>query len=184
MPLPPGKTHYTYADLKLTDEGERIEIIYGKPYFMKSASLAHQTVSGALLVHFANFLHGKAGEVLARPLGVRLFEKPGDAPEDVDTVVESDILVVCDKSKFDKYGCVGAPDLIVEILEPYTYYHDLFIKLDLYQRAGVREYWIADPDSRTFKVFTLDENGIYHVSRAYGQHDSINVGVGRLRYKA
>ncbi|MDE7229671.1 MAG: Uma2 family endonuclease [Oscillospiraceae bacterium] len=177
MPLPSEKTHYTFADLQLTEEHERIEIIHGYAYFMRSGTLDHQQISGELLRQFANFLDGKSPKILVRPLSVRLFEKDSDTPEVVDTVVEPDLLIVHDKSKFDEFGCKGVPDLIIEILEPYTYYHDCFVKLDLYQQAGVREYWIVDPESKTVKVLTLDDEGIYHISKAYKQTDTVKVNI-------
>ena len=93
-----------------------------------------------------NFLEGKKCKVCPAPFAVRLFEKDGDASEDMDTMVEPDISVVCDNSKQDKHGCKGAPDLVVEILSQSTQRHDQLVKLGLYQRAGVREYWIAGPE--------------------------------------
>lgn len=176
MPLPPGKSHYTYADLKLTDESERIEIIYGKAYFMKSGSPAHQLTSGGLLCQFADFLDDKSFEILARPYGVRLFEKEGDTDEDIDTIVEPDLLIGA-KKRFGERGYIGAPDLIVEIVEPYTYNHDRVIKLDLYMRAGVREYWLVDPVGLTVEVFLLDEEGKYKLSGVYQRTDTIEVNV-------
>ena len=83
------------------------------------------------------------------PFGVRLFEKDGDVPDDVDTVVEPDISVICDKNKLDKHGCKGAPDMVIEVLSPSTLRHDRFVKLALYQQAGVREYWVVEPETRT-----------------------------------
>lgn len=78
------------------------------------------------------------------PFGVRLFEQNGERPEDVDTMVEPDISVVCDRGKIDKYGCKGAPDLIIEVLSPSARRHDRLVKLNLYQRAGVQEYWMVE----------------------------------------
>ena len=73
-------------------------------------------------------------------------------------MVEPDISVVCDHDKLDRHGCKGAPDLVVEVLSPSTQRHDRLVKLDLYQRAGVREYWILSPEERTAQVFLL-QNG-------------------------
>lgn len=92
----------------------------------------------------ANFLDGKQCRVYPAPFGVRLFEQNGERPEDVDTMVEPDISVVCDRGKIDKYGCKGAPDLIIEVLSPSTRRHDRLVKLNLYQRAGVQEYWMVE----------------------------------------
>lgn len=104
------------------------------------------------------------------PFGVRLFEQNGERPEDVDTMVELDISVVCDRGKIDKYGCKGAPDLIIEVLSPSTRRHDRLVKLNLYQRAGVQEYWMVDPDNQSVQVFTLDR-GALKICEDYGPGD-------------
>lgn len=107
----------------------------------------------------------------------RLFEKDGDTSEDVDTMVEPDISVVCDHDKLDKHGCKGAPDLVVEVLSPSTRRHDRLIKLDLYQRAGVKEYWIVDPDSQSVQVFLQDDNSSLRLHEDYGREDIAKVNV-------
>ena len=125
----------------------------------------------------ANFLEGKKCKVYPAPFAVRLFEKDGDTPEDVDTMVEPDISVVCDHDKLDKHGCKGAPDLVVEVLSPSTRRHDRLIKLDLYQRAGVKEYWIVDPDSQSVQVFLQDDNSSLRLHEDYGREDIAKVNV-------
>ncbi len=92
-------------------------------------------------------------------------------------MVEPDISVVCDRSKLDKHGCKGAPDLIVEILSPSSLRHDRLVKLNLYQRAGVREYWIADPENRSVMVFLPDSNGSFRLREDYGWEDVAKVNV-------
>lgn len=96
-----------------------------------------------------NYLSGKKCEVYAAPFAVRPFERDGDDPENVDTMVEPDITVVCDPSKLGDIGCKGAPDLVMEILSPSTQRHDKLTKFNLYQWAGVREYWITGLDKTT-----------------------------------
>ena len=91
--------------------------------------------------------------------------------------MEPDISVVCDRSKLDKYGCKGAPDLIIEILSPSTQRHDQLVKLNLYQRAGVREYWIVDPENKTVRVMVQDANGHLWPHEIYKQEDIAKVGV-------
>ena len=91
-------------------------------------------------------------------------------------MVEPDVSVVCDRSKIDKRGCKGAPDLIVESLSPPTRRHDRLVKLNLYQRAGVWEYWIADPDNESVQVFTLD-SGALKLREDYGREDVAKVNV-------
>lgn len=110
------------------------------------------------------------------PFGVRLFEQNGERPEDVDTMVEPDSSVVCDRGKIDKYGCKGAPDLIIEVLSPSTRRHDRLVKLNLYQRAEVQEYWMVDPDNQSVQVFTLDR-GALKICEDYGPGDVARVNV-------
>ena len=177
MALPAEKARYTFADCLTWDENESIEIINGEAFMMATPSRIHQKISGELFRQLANYLEGKKCEVYSAPFGVRLFEQDGDRPEDVDTVVEPDISVVCDRSKLDKHGCKGAPDLIVEILSPSALRHDRLVKLNLYQRAGVREYWIADPENRSVMVFLPDSNGSFRLREDYGWEDVAKVNV-------
>ena len=116
MALSAEKINYTFADVLSWDEDERIEIVSGKVFMMATPSRIHQKITGELFRQLANFLEGKQCEVYAAPFGVRLFEQDGDSAENVDTVVEPDISLVCDRSKLDKRGCKGALDMIVEVL--------------------------------------------------------------------
>ncbi len=176
MALPVEKTRYTFADCLSWDEKERIEIINGEAFMMATPSSRHQEISMELSRQLANFLEGKRCKVYPAPFGVRLFEQDGDRPEDVDTMVEPDISVVCDRNKIDKHGCKGVPDLIIEILSPSTRRHDRLVKLNLYQRAGVREYWMVDPDNESVQVFTLD-GGALKIREDYGREDVAKVNV-------
>ena len=177
MPLPAEKERYTFADVLTRDEDDRIEIIHGEAFMMAPPPRIHQKVSVAIISQLYNFLEGKKCEVYPAPFGVRLFEQEGDRPEDVDTLVEPDISVVCDKSKLDHHGCKGAPDLVVEILSPSTQRHDRLVKLRLYQRAGVREYWIVDPDARTVQVMLRDDDGNLQLHEIYSHRDIAKVNV-------
>ena len=116
MALSAEKINYTFADVLSWDEDERIEIVSGKVFMMATPSRIHQKITGELFRQLANFLEGKQCGVYAAPFGVRLFEQDGDSAENVDTVVEPDISLVCDRSKLDKRGCKGASDMIVEVL--------------------------------------------------------------------
>lgn len=177
MALPAEKINYTFADVLSWDEDERIEIISGKVFMMATPSRIHQKITGELFRQLANFLEGKQCEVYAASFGVRLFEQDGDSEENVDTVVEPDISVVCDRSKLDKRGCKGAPDMIVEVLSPSTLRHDRLVKLNLYQQAGVREYWIIDPENRAVQVFLQDGSGSLRICEEYGSQDVAKVNV-------
>ena len=125
------KMKYTLADCLAWEEGTRGEIIDGEAVMMAPPSTAHQLISMELARQLANFLEGRKCRVLPAPFAVRLFERAGDKPEDVQTVVEPDLSVVCDSAKLEKYGCRGAPDLVVEVLSPST------------QRSSVKARWVA-----------------------------------------
>ena len=177
MALPAEKRRYTFADCLTWGENERIEIINGEAYMMAPPSRVHQEISTELVRQLANFLEGKRCRVYPAPFGVRLFEVDRDTPDDVDTIVEPDISVVCDKSKLDDHGCKGAPDMVVEILSPSTQRHDRLVKLGLYQRAGVREYWIVNPEDRTVQVMLQDGNGILQLHEVYDRQGVARVNV-------
>lgn len=176
MALPAEKGRYTFADALTWEENERVEIIHGEVFLMAPPRRTHQEISVALASQLYNFLEGKKCRVYPAPFGVRLFEQEGDAPEDVDTVVEPDLSVVCDLSKLDEYGCKGAPDLVIEILSPSSLRHDRLVKLNLYQQAGVREYWIVDPATRSVQVF-LPDGGALRIHEEYGPKDIAKVNV-------
>ncbi len=176
MALPAEKARYTFADILTWEEKERAEIIDGEVFLMAPPRRVHQDVLTELTRQLANFLEGKKCRVYPAPFGVRLFEQEGDAPEDVDTMVEPDISVVCDLRKLDEYSCRGAPELVIEILSPSSLRHDRLVKLNLYQRAGVREYWIVNPDEQSVQVFLLD-GGILQIHEVYGPEDIAKVNV-------
>ena len=172
----PKEEQYTFADVLTWDESERIELINGIPYMMSPPLTVHQGILIEMSTQINSFLKGKKCRLFPAPFGVRLFEQDGDSPDDVDTIVEPDISVICDRSKLDKYGCKGAPDFIVEILSPSTQRHDRLVKFDLYQRAGVREYWIVDPERKFVQVLLLEE-GRYHAPLVYGAEEQVPVTV-------
>lgn len=177
MALPAEKPRYTFADVLGWDESERVELIDGEVIMMAPApARVHQGISMELSSQLHAYLKGKKCKVYAAPFDVRLFEADGDQSEDVDTVVEPDITIVCDPSKLDERGCKGAPDMVVEILSPATQRHDRFTKFSLYQRAGVREYWIVDPDSKTVQSFIL-EDGRFSVKEFGTAGDKMKVNV-------
>ena len=176
MALPAEKERYTLADALAWDEQDRIELIDGYPVMMAPPVRVHQKVIGELFAQLYDYLRGKKCEVYIAPFAVRPFERDGENPEDVDTLVEPDISVVCDLSKLDDIGCKGAPDLVMEILSPSTTRHDRFTKFNLYQRAGVREYWIIDPADKSVQVFVL-EDGHYTAQDFGTAGDTVRVNV-------
>lgn len=166
---------YTYADLMAWD-GPQYELIEGEPRMMAPPSGRHQEILGAMHAQIWSYLQGKSCKVFPAPYGVRLFEKEKDTPDEVDTMVEPDITVVCDPKKLDDAGCKGAPDMVAEILSASTRRHDKVTKFDLYQRAGVKEYWIVDPEIQVVQVYTLEKDR-YHAATVYTREQSLPVGV-------
>ena len=136
---------YTYADYLSWGDEERYEIIDGIAYAMASPTVQHQRISRELMVFLHNFFKNKPCEVFSAPFDVRLFPKEDDSDT---TVVQPDILVVCDSKKLqDGKFCLGAPDLIIEILSRNSAVMDRKVKAEKYQQAGVREYWIVNSDN-------------------------------------
>jgi Uma2 family endonuclease len=136
----------------------------------------HQDVSVQLVVEFGSYLRGKKCKVYHPPFDVILPEE-GETLETAKNIVQPDIFVVCDKDKITPGGCYGAPDLVVEILSPSTAKRDIKDKRKLYQRAGVREYWIVDPVHKTVHVYKVDEEGKYSFPETYTEDDKIKVGI-------
>lgn len=155
---------YTYADYLKWTFDERLEIIKGKIFQMSPApGSVHQLISGAVFNELYNYLKGKSCKVLSAPFDVRLTRRSFD-DQDIITVVQPDICVICNLQKIDDKGCIGAPDLIVEILSPGNNKKELQNKYEVYEEAGVLEYWIIHPLEKTFFKYTL-ENGRFQSSR-------------------
>ena len=169
---------YNYADyLTWTDENERWEIIEGEAYMMSPAPRRkHQKISGKLFLEFGKYLEEKNCEVYSAPFDVRFGKNVND--EDIETVVQPDISVICDKNKLDDKGCIGAPDLIVEILSPSTASRDKIEKLNLYEKYEVKEYWIVEPLDETIMIFKLQKDGKYGRPDIYSvESEDIKVGI-------
>jgi Uma2 family endonuclease len=168
---------YTYADYLQWSEEERWELINGVAYNMTPApSINHQRISRELLVQFATFLKAKKCEIFDAPFDVRL-PAPGESDETTGTVVQPDLVVVCDPSKLDERGCKGAPDLVIEILSPDSVVRDMKEKFVLYERAGVQEYWVVYPAEKMVMVFHRGSNGAYGRPANYTSEDRVLVGV-------
>lgn len=151
---------HTYGDYLKWPEDARYELIDGVAYLMAPApAISHQEVAGEVYRQMANALAGKPCRVLIAPVDVRL-PKAGEADELIDTVVQPDVLAVCDAAKLSERGVRGAPDWVLEVLSPATAAHDQVRKRHLYEQAGVREYWMVHPTDRVLTVYRL-ENGAY-----------------------
>jgi Uma2 family endonuclease len=158
--------YHTYGDYLTWPEDVRYELIDGVAYAMAPApTLEHQVLVGALLVQIKAALQGGPCRALVAPLDVRL-PQAGEADETVDSVVQPDLLVVCDPAKLDRRGVRGAPDWIIEVLSPATAVHDQVVKRALYERAGVREYWLVHPLDRVLMIYRLQHG-------AYGKPDVV-----------
>jgi Uma2 family endonuclease len=149
---------HTYGDLRRWDGDTRWEIIEGQAYAMTGPSWQHQAVAAGLAAQLLTWFRGHGCRVLPAPLDVRLPH--GDEADDaIETVVQPDISVVCDVGKLDARGCRGAPDLVIEILSPSTAARDHLTKRALYERHGVREYWIVHPIDRIVTIHRRSSEG-------------------------
>ena len=173
------KNHsYSYADYLTWPEEERWEIIDGVPYDMSPApSRRHQGISMALSGEFYAYLKGKPCRVYAAPFDVRMPKEGEVEDKDIKTVIQPDLAVVCRQERLDERGCKKAPDLVVEILSPFTSNKDSVKKFNLYEREGVREYWVVRPDEETVAVFKLEGNNRFGRPEMYTAEDKIKVGI-------
>ena len=168
--------HYTYADYLTWPDDARYELIDGEAFLMAPAPLIeHQEVAGEVFRQLANQLDGKPCRPYIAPVDVRL-PRADEADAAIDTVVQPDVLVVCDPAKIDRRGVRGAPDWLLEVLSPSTAAHDQIAKRRTYERAGVREYWLVHPSDRTLTVYVLD-NGQYGRPEIYELKDATPIGV-------
>jgi Uma2 family endonuclease len=164
---------YTYADYLTWKFNERVELIKGWVYKMTPAPRRiHQEIESNLQGFIWNKIKNKDCKVYSSPFDVRLVKNKGISDNEIETVVQPDICVVCDLDKLDDKGCVGAPDLIIEILSPSTIKKDYTEKFNLYEENGVKEYWIANPEGRSLQVFHL-ENGIYEELETFEEKEDI-----------
>jgi len=156
---------YSYADYLQWKFDERVELIKGRIFKMSPApSSYHQEISVEITRVLANYLKGNLCKIYSAPFDVRLIHKSKNN-HDVQTVVQPDICVVCDPSKIDERGCLGAPDIVVEILSPGNNKKELQNKYEVYEENGVKEYWIVSPQDKTFFKYTLNQEGVYDPSR-------------------
>jgi len=154
--------HFTYRDYRQWPDDERWELIDGVAYNMCAAPTTyHQTIAFELGRKIADFLDEKECTVFPVPVDVFFFRLNEQDEDDVDTVVQPDVTVVCDKAKIRPRGIWGAPDFVVEILSPSTSRKDLSEKFALYQRFGVKEYWVIDPPGRWLQQYLLGDDGLY-----------------------
>jgi Uma2 family endonuclease len=168
---------YTYADYKNYPEGERIEIIDGHIYGMAAApSRVHQAIISDLITILNNYMKSNniPCKVYPAPFDVMLTDV--EDIENCKNIVQPDISVICNKNKLTDKGCIGAPDMIIEVVSPFNPSSDYVRKLNLYEQYKVREYWIINPMEQTVFVYKLDDDTMqYAAPKAYTFKDKIKV---------
>jgi Uma2 family endonuclease len=169
---------YSYADYLLWSFEERVELIKGRIFKMSPApNRKHQQTVGNIYFHYRNFFNEKqcGCDLLIAPFDVRLYDskRKSNNDKDIFTVVQPDLCIVCDKDKLDEQGCIGAPDLIVEILSKGNSRKEMRTKYDLYEENGVKEYWIVFPYEEVLQQFVLNEQNKYVLHRSYVTDESV-----------
>ncbi|SEJ77385.1 Endonuclease, Uma2 family (restriction endonuclease fold) [Dyadobacter sp. SG02] len=153
---------YTYADYMKWGGEERAELINGKVFpIPNTPGTVHQRISGMLSAEIWQLLKNSDYQIFAAPFDVRLSKFDGKTDEEINTVVQPDISVICDPNKVDERGCLGAPDWVIEILSPGNVGKEMNEKFDVYEESGVKEYWLVKPDDEVVFVYILDEAGKY-----------------------
>jgi Uma2 family endonuclease len=171
MPMPSENKEFSYEDYLTWPDDQRCEILDSSAYMQAAPSRIHQEITGELFRQFANYLQGKPCKVYHAPFCVRLDNEKNAS--DIRNVVEPDITIVCDRSKLDDKGCKGVPDMIIEVISPSSGKMDRILKFNRYEKAGVKEYWIVEPDERIVSVFTLQDSGRYGRPDMYTESNTI-----------
>lgn len=169
---------YTYADYLTWLDGKTRELLDGFIKKMSPApSLTHAEITAELLTSFRNYIKKNGGKCRAytAPFDVRLPKNEEKADDKIYTVVQPDICIVCDETKLDERGCLGAPDMVVEILSLSTMKYDFAEKFTAYETAAVKEYWIVSPKDKGVNVFILQQNGKYDSGTVYEGETEIPV---------
>jgi Uma2 family endonuclease len=167
---------YTYADYLNWADDKLRELIDGFVKMMSAPGTKHQRTCVKMVTRLSNMIEKNKGncEVFVAPFDVRLPKNGEKDDHKIYDVVQPDICVVCDPSKLDDNGCLGAPDLIMEIQSLSTARYDLTKKVDLYEASGVREYWVVFPDG--VEVFLLQPDGKYDEGTKY-KRGKVPVGI-------
>jgi Uma2 family endonuclease len=165
---------YTYADYLTWQFKERVELIRGWILKMSPApNTVHQSSSTTIQGEMYSYFKKSTCRLFDAPFDVRLVDsKKSKSDKLVYTVVQPDICVICDAKKLDERGCIGAPDLIVEIVSPGNSMREMKTKYELYEENGVREYWIANPLEKNIMLYFLKAKK-YHLKKIYFDDDAI-----------
>jgi Uma2 family endonuclease len=154
----PVERPHTYGDIRAWGDETRWELIDGQAYAMAGPNRLHQHVLTRLLLQLVPYFDGRGCQVVPAPFDVRL-PYGDEADDEVQTVVQPDIVVVCDRSKLDDRGCRGAPDVVIEVLSPSTAGRDQVIKRAIYERHGVGQYWLVHPTDRVVTIYRRGSEG-------------------------
>ena len=166
--------NYSYADYITWQFTDAVELIKGKIMLMSPApSVEHQRIERKLLLAIGGYLQNKSCEVFPAPFDVRLYDRKKSllASQDIHTVVQPDLCVICQPELLDAQGCNGAPDWIVEILSKGNSKLELKTKYALYEECGVTEYWLVYPEQRAIHQFVLNAQGVYELNAMYTDDD-------------
>ncbi|QNN40285.1 Uma2 family endonuclease [Pedobacter roseus] len=183
--LPPVKTVneidfsaiYSYADYMRFEFEERLEIIKGRVFRMSPApSHIQQGVLTNIFGLIYNTLQGKSCRVYSAPFDVRLAKK-NQIDKEIYTVIQPDLVVICDQSKLDERGCIGAPDILVEILSPGNNKKELINKYEVYEEAGVKEYWIVSSSDKSFFRYILDHQGRFQPTKLLTEGEEVTTPI-------
>ncbi len=163
---------YTYADYLTWNFMERVELLWGKVFKMTPApGTLHQLILSTLNSCLFQFLKGKPCQVFPAPFDVRFPDESGNVDDHTRNVVQPDMSVICDLNKLDGRGCRGAPDFIIEIISKSTAQKDLHEKYTLYEKYGVKEYWVIYPVEKNLTIFLLDQKGKYQTQKPLTRGD-------------
>lgn len=163
------KGRHTIEEIYALPDGERAELINGELYMMATPARIHQDLSFEFSIRIGNYIRSQKGKckVYAAPFAVFLHN-------DDTTYVEPDIMVICDREKLDDTGCHGAPDFVIEIVSSSSRKLDYVLKLEEYRKAGVREYWIVDPEKQCIYVYRFEKSDTPVI---YQFTDKVPVGI-------
>ncbi|MFZ5951388.1 MAG: Uma2 family endonuclease [Candidatus Rifleibacteriota bacterium] len=170
------QNRYSYADYLNWGDEKRCEIINGEIYDMTAPSILHQSISMELGRQLANFFIDRPCRVFTAPVDVTL-DKKSKKNDEIFTVVQPDIMVVCDEKKIEEQRVVGAPDLIIEIISPSTAAKDNITKKALYEKAGVMEFWLVSPTDRITRVYRLEKDGLFGRESIYDDQAKIDIAL-------
>jgi Uma2 family endonuclease len=169
---------YNFEEYLTWIDDKRRELIDGFIKMMTPApSRIHQEISKRISLELQNYLKKKKCRLYYAPFDVRLPNMDEKENNKIYTVVQPDICIICDEKKLDDKGCIGAPDLIVEIVSSSNSKYDVEEKFDLYQKHGIKEYWIVFPHEKTINVFLLNKSGKYDFKGMFAQDSKVTVNI-------